>query len=137
MSTHRVTKQMFKDNARHNHWTLLAALAFSESSFKPDAQSGAGALGLMGFMPITWEHWAPDGSSPHEPAVAIRTADNYLKWLIDNTHNPYEALVAYMWGIGNVKKLGVNKAPDIVRDRASAILWGRGLLTGWDGLPDD
>ena len=115
-------------------WQLLAALAYSESSFQPDAKSQAGALGLMGFMPTTWEHWAPDGSSPMEPEIAIRTADSYLKWLEDNTDTLYEALIAYMWGIGNVKESGVKRAPDVVRQRADEILYAARAIAAWENL---
>jgi membrane-bound lytic murein transglycosylase MltF len=134
MSTHKVTKQMFKDNAKLMPWDLLAAIAFSESSFDPSKRSSAGALGLMGFMPPTWDAWAPDGANPHDPEVSIRTADSYFRWLMDNTDTMYEALVAYMWGIGNVKQLGIKRAPDIVRERADAIVWARGMIKAWEAL---
>ena len=129
-----ITHKLFKENAKHMEWNLLAALAYSESSFTSDVRSRAGALGLMGFMPTTWSHWAPDGASPMEPDWAVRTADSYLKWLEDNTDTLYEALAAYMWGIGNVKELGVKRAPDIVRQRANEILYASRAIKAWENL---
>ncbi len=129
-------KKMFKDNAVTMSWHFLAALAFSESSFRPDAQSGAGALGLMGFMPSTWARWAPDGSSPFDPEIAIRAADAYMGYLVDNTNSVYEALVAYMWGIGNVRGVGVTNAPQIVQNRAMEIIYAAEAIGAWEGLDD-
>ena len=118
-----VTRKMFFENSGRVPWHLIAALAYSESSFNPKAKSRAGAMGLMQFLPMTWQEWAPDGADPFDPEISIVTAGQYMGWLIDQTESTREALVAYMWGIGNVKKLGYLKAPEIVLDRADMILF--------------
>ena len=132
-----VTKQMFKDNANRVSWHLLASLAYSESSFNPKSRSHAGAQGLMQFMPATWESWGPDGTSPYEPEAAIAAADSYLHFLYQQTGKDWwTALIAYMWGIGHVLNKGTNHAPEIVKDRASKILFMSECLALWEALDD-
>jgi len=126
---------MFKDNANKMKWNLLAALAYSESTFNPQAKSKARALGLMQFMPKTWIEWAPDGADLFDPEVSIRVADEYLFWLYNHLdQNIYHALIAYMWGIGNVFKSGWQNAPEIVKDRADHIVRWSELLLEWERL---
>ena len=131
----KVTKEMFKNNATRISWHLLASLAHSESSFNPKAKSNVGAMGLMQFMPDTWRQWTPEGSNPYEPELSIRAADAYLGWLLDQTDNSTRsALIAYMWGIGNMMHGGVNRAPEIVQKRAREIMFASEALKAWETL---
>jgi murein DD-endopeptidase MepM/ murein hydrolase activator NlpD len=66
-------------------WAVLAAICRVETEFgKNVAVSEAGAIGLMQFMPATFEQYKQDGDSdgvydPHNPRDAIYSAANMLK----------------------------------------------------------
>lgn len=80
---------------------LLAAVAWTESSFNPEAVSHAGALGLMQIMPGT----ASDlGVDPRDPVQAIDGAARYLRTQLDRFGDPRLALAAYNAGPGAVEK---------------------------------
>lgn len=63
-------------------WRLLAALVYQESQFKPNAESWAGAIGLMQIMPDTAEELGVQ--DPSDPRESLRGGTNYLKQLYDN-----------------------------------------------------
>ncbi|MBV9026447.1 MAG: C40 family peptidase [Streptomycetaceae bacterium] len=63
---------------------LLAAQIDTESSWNPEAQSPAGAVGLSQFIPSTWAAWGVNGNPsqdgtavPKDPADAIMTQAKY------------------------------------------------------------
>jgi membrane-bound lytic murein transglycosylase F len=60
-------------------WRLLAAQAYQESRFKPDAKSWAGAAGLLQLMPGTAKQVGVQ--NPFDPEDNVRGAVKYLKWL--------------------------------------------------------
>lgn len=62
-------------------WRLLAAVAYQESKFNPDAESWVGATGLMQLMPETAEIFGAE--DPLDPEQNIMAGANYLKWLDD------------------------------------------------------
>jgi soluble lytic murein transglycosylase-like protein len=89
---------------------VIAAQIMQESQFNPSAQSGAGAQGLMQFMPSTAK-WAGPASGagaaqPFNAAWAIRAGVWYDRYLYDRV--PYAAdcdkwgaaLSAYNGGLG-------------------------------------
>jgi cell wall-associated NlpC family hydrolase len=85
-------------------WTLLAAVADTESTFDTTAVSDAGAEGLFQFEPATFAEYAkpvPAGgavpSSPFDPVDAAYAAARYLCSL-GVIENPTLALVAYNCG---------------------------------------
>ncbi len=85
-------------------WTLLAAVAATESGFDPTAVSGAGAEGLFQFEPATFAEYATpvpadgaDPPSPFDPVDAAYAAGRYLCSL-GVVENPSLALVAYNCG---------------------------------------
>ena len=85
-------------------WTLLAAVADSESTFDTTAVSDAGAEGLFQFEPATFAEYAkpvpPGGAvppSPFDPVDAAYAAARYLCSL-GIIANPTLALVAYNCG---------------------------------------
>lgn len=87
---------------------LLARVLQQESNFNPLAISPVGALGIAQFMPAT----ARDiGVDPLEPFAAIDAAGKYLRSLYDKVGTWPKALAAYNWGIGNVQKYGMARAP--------------------------
>ncbi|WP_052210484.1 peptidoglycan DD-metalloendopeptidase family protein [Thermoanaerobacter sp. YS13] len=70
-------------------WTVLAAIAYRESSFNPNAigpylpDFNTSAVGMMQFLPETFKAYGVDGDgdgiiSPFSPADAVYTAAHYL-----------------------------------------------------------
>lgn len=62
-------------------WRLIAAQAYQESKFDPQAHSWAGALGLMQIMPITAHQMH---INPANPQQSIEAACRYV-WKLDDT----------------------------------------------------
>ncbi|MEQ9440761.1 MAG: transporter substrate-binding domain-containing protein [Cyclobacteriaceae bacterium] len=60
-------------------WRLLAAQAYQESRFDAEAESWAGALGLMQLMPSTGQMYGV--SDMMVPEESLRAGTAYLKWL--------------------------------------------------------
>jgi soluble lytic murein transglycosylase len=91
---------------------LLAAVVFSESRFDPDAESAAGAVGLMQLLPETAKGIAlrTGGhrfvvSDLRDPEINVR----YGSWYLDHLRQQYDgdltlALAAYHAGQGNVDR---------------------------------
>ncbi len=63
-------------------WRLLAAQAYQESRFDPEALSWAGAVGVMQVMPETAEDLGIRGDLT-DPATSIEAGARYLRWLVD------------------------------------------------------
>lgn len=85
---------------------LLARLLYQESHYRPEIIAGAkkspaGAIGIAQFMPATA---ADRGVDPYNPRSSIYGAASYLAWLYAQLGSWQQALAAYNWGIGNVKK---------------------------------
>lgn len=60
-------------------WRLLASIVYQESNFQPNAESWAGAVGLMQLMPATAEEFgAKDRTNPHQ---SLRAGVRYLRYL--------------------------------------------------------
>jgi soluble lytic murein transglycosylase len=91
---------------------LLAAVVYSESRFDPDAESEAGAVGLMQLLPETAKGIAlrtgGDGfvvSDLRDPEINIRYGCWYLDHLREHYHGDTRlALAAYHAGPGNVDR---------------------------------
>lgn len=91
--------------------SLVNGVIFSESHFKPDAVSAAGAIGLMQVTEETgW--WAAeqiglyaDSIDLTEPETNIQIGCWYLHWLLEKFDGVEEtALAGYNAGHGNVAK---------------------------------
>ena len=88
---------------------LLASIVEAESSFRPDAVSDKGALGLMQLMPL---HFAPNGPSlapidPLDPTVNLNLGARYLRDLRKRYDGDLElALAAYHAGPGTIDRFG-------------------------------
>lgn len=62
-------------------WRLLASVIYQESRFNPEAESWAGAFGLMQLMPVTAKNYGITRNS--SPADQIRAGVSFIKWLDD------------------------------------------------------
>jgi len=73
---------LIKQNAAELNWDwrLLAAQIYKESKFKNDAQSWAGARGLMQLVPETADRFG-DSTRMDEAAYNMLLGVRYLKWL--------------------------------------------------------
>jgi len=80
---------------------LLKAVANQESGFNPNAKSGAGAVGLMQFMPGTASGL---GINPLDPNQAVDGAGKLLSGYIKQFGSVDKALAAYNAGPGAVAK---------------------------------
>ena len=83
--------------------TLVAALIEVESSYRPDARSPKGAMGLMQLMPATARHYSV--SDPYDPRANIEAGTKHLRSLLDR-YDVTGALAAYNAGEGTVRKFG-------------------------------
>ena len=90
---------------------LVFAVIRTESGFDPDAESSAGAKGLMQLVDGTYE-WVQDrlmddpqpSDKIFEPEVNIHSGCCLLQYLIGRFGNVETALAAYNAGSGNVAK---------------------------------
>ena len=92
-------------------WLLLAAMAYQESAFDPNARSDAGEIGIMQVLPATAIEMGL-GSNLVDPNENIHAAAKYLAKLRDTYFNDPALepaarndfiLAAYNAGPGNVK----------------------------------
>lgn len=88
-------------------WRLLAAMAYNESSFNPNAVSYMGAMGLMQLMPSTARQYGVN--NPFDPEQSVKGAAKLMSNLLayySSVPNPDErinfALAAYNAGQGHV-----------------------------------
>jgi soluble lytic murein transglycosylase len=88
---------------------LLAAVIETESKFKADARSSAGAIGLMQLTPATAKGIAQythgtkfQLSDLDDPDINVRYGTWYLRRLLDRYHDERTALAAYNAGQGIV-----------------------------------
>lgn len=108
---------------------MLARLLWQESRYRPEIIDGrkasaAGALGIAQFMPDTAREW---GVNPLDAESSIAGAGRYLAWLFRRTGAWDKALAAYNWGVGNVTRKGLDKAPTETRNYFAQILADIGL----------
>ncbi len=96
----RIYDVYFRDAEREYNLPigLLSRVAYQESRYKADAQSPAGAIGLMQIVP----RWHPD-VDPTDPVASIYYGAKYLKENYGRFHSWDRALAAYNWGPGNVR----------------------------------
>ena len=94
-----------KESAKFNlDWRLIASLIYQESRFIPDAESWAGAKGLMQLMPETADRFGVKSKEN------IRAGVEFLQWLDERmasrVEDPAErlkfVLASYNVGIGHV-----------------------------------
>ncbi|WP_196801918.1 lytic transglycosylase domain-containing protein [Thioalkalivibrio sp. ALE19] len=84
--------------------SLLRALIHTESSFRSDAESHAGAVGLMQLMPETAQRFGV--SDRRDPVQNVYGGARYIRHLIDKYGDLEMALAAYNAGEGAVRRYG-------------------------------
>ncbi|MGD9705400.1 MAG: lytic transglycosylase domain-containing protein [Acidimicrobiia bacterium] len=82
---------------------ILAAVGKVESSYRPDAVSSAGAVGLMQLMPSTATGLGVD---PRDPVASIDGAARLLRDMRDRFGSIELALAAYNVGPGTISRAG-------------------------------
>ena len=104
---------------------VLQGIAQAESNFRPDIITGktksrVGAAGLMQFMPATAKEV---GIDPLDPIQSIDGAGRYMSRLFKAFDGDIvKAVAAYNWGIGNVRRKGLEKAPEETRNYLKKVL---------------
>ena len=129
----------------------VTSIIATESRFASDAQSYAGARGLMQLIPSTARQVAKEerrrlllDEHLNDPKTNIRLGISYLKQLEERYRgNRYLALAAYNWGPGNVDKSkgGAKRIPGSVSKYSTSILertvsWRRHFLRAVDTADD-
>jgi len=88
---------------------MLAALVWTESTFRPDVVSPAGAIGLTQLLPGTAREVGVD---PFDPVDNLHGGARYLRGLLDRYPGRADlALAAYNAGPGNVDDAGPGIPP--------------------------
>lgn len=122
--------------AQHGVQTsILAWLLWKESRYSPAIINGSkkspvGAMGIAQFMPATAIEELGSTAAALNPAIAIPGAARYLRKLFNALGSWDRALAAYNWGIGNVQRKGLSKAPAETRDYYTTILSRAGGVGG-------
>lgn len=109
---------------------LLARLLWQESRYRanavgPRTRYGT-AKGIAQFIDATASEF---GIDPFDAFASIDAAGRYLRQLYKATGSWRDALAAYNWGIGNLLKYGIARAPTETRNYYSQILADIGGLT--------
>lgn len=108
---------------------LLRSVAATESggdpyAVGPETKSGR-ARGPFQFVPGTANEMGLKGDDVNDPHKSSEAAAKYLRQLLDQTGGDLNAAIAaYNWGIGNVKKKGLENAPEETRNYVPKVLAG-------------
>lgn len=80
---------------------LVLAVMWQESRFNPDCESRKGAYGLMQLMPGTAKDM---GINVYSWEENLEGGVKYLKWIKSRVKSKDHMLIAYNWGLTNLKK---------------------------------
>lgn len=90
-------------------WRLLGALIYTESRFKPNVKSWAGAFGIMQMMPITAKNFGVSKNSSVKEQIAggrkyIQYLENiFRKNMVDTTELNKFVIASYNSGLGHIE----------------------------------
>lgn len=90
--------------------SLIKALIRTESSFRPDAVSSAGAMGLMQLMPKTAEVYGV--TDAFDPEQNIFAGSRYIRFQLDRFGDVRLALAAYNTGPSRIRNLKIENPDD-------------------------
>lgn len=98
---------LFTKHKGNLDWRLLAAIAYQESHWNPDATSPTGVRGMMMLTKDTAERMKITDRT--DPEQSIKAGSEYLHWLIEqipdsinNDDHIWFALAAYNMGLGHL-----------------------------------
>ena len=107
---------------------LVMALAWVESSWRRNAVSDAGAVGVMQLMPNTVEYTSKKllglrtNLDPRNPTSNVRMGTRYLRHLLDQSRGSIrQALIAYNQGLTSLKANGSYSGAERHADRVLAL----------------
>jgi soluble lytic murein transglycosylase-like protein len=107
---------------------LVMSLAWVESTWRKNATSGAGAVGVMQLMPNTVEFVSKrllglrSNLDPRNPTSNVRMGAKYLRHLLDqNRGNVRQALIAYNQGLTSLRLNGSYRVAERYADRVLAL----------------
>ena len=107
---------------------LVMSLAWVESSWRRNASSDAGAVGVMQIMPNTVEFVSKrllglrSSLDPRNPTSNVRMGAKYLRHLLDqNRGNIRQALIAYNQGLTSLRANGSYGVAERYADRVLAL----------------
>jgi soluble lytic murein transglycosylase-like protein len=107
---------------------LVMALAWVESSWRRNAVSDAGAVGVMQLMPSTVEYVSKKllglrtTLDPRNPTSNVRMGARYLRHLLNqNRGNVRQALIAYNQGLTSLRENGSYSVAERYADRVLAL----------------
>lgn len=104
---------------------LLSSLSAAESGGDPYAVSPKGAKGPFQFMDGTARDLGLKGMDVYDPHKSADAAARYLRYLLDATGGDLEkTLASYNWGLGNVKKKGMDNLPSETRNYVPKVMAG-------------
>ena len=102
-----IYQPLFKKYKGDFDWRLLAAVAYQESHWNPDATSPTGVRGIMMLTKDTAQHMKI--SDRTDPEQSIKAGSEYLHWLISQIPETIQkeekiwfALAAYNMGLGHL-----------------------------------
>lgn len=102
---------------------LLRSVAITESAGNSNAISGAGAQGLFQIMPGTGRDLGLRGDDAFDPMKAAGAAAKYLSQLLKaNDGDLTKTLASYNWGLGNVRKYGMDLMPQETRNYVPRVM---------------
>lgn len=107
---------------------LVMALAWVESSWRRNATSEAGAVGVMQLMPITVDYVSkkllglPTNLDPRNATSNVRMGTRYLRHLLNQSRGSVrQALIAYNQGLTSLQQNGAYRVAERYADRVLAL----------------
>jgi len=107
---------------------LVMAMAWVESSWRRNAVSEAGAVGVMQLMPVTVEYVSKKllglrtNLDPRNPTSNVRMGTRYLRYLLTQSRGSMrQALIAYNQGLTSLQQNGSYRVAERYADHVLAL----------------